>query len=243
MESNRTFNGFIFESSEQKTNILSVLDNNPTIVLIESKGGMGGTTLLKAYFSHYKEYSVYNPDRSNVQEILLNKNVIDFAKEMNFYQILFIDGFQELIVNCFNQFCLFAEIYIKNGGKLFLKGNPSEQMNSFKVFAKNYNYCEIPLLEMSETMLKKLYELIYNDWMSEKGQKKLYNMLHYKDTKSEFSRTEIQESARYFILSLPYSSYRCFLNFVVFRIFIDSVKKQKASVSIEDIEKNHNAFF
>lgn len=242
MESVRTFNGFIFESSRQKTTIYRVLDNNPVIVLIESKGGMGGTTLLKAYFSHYKEYSVYNPDRSDIQKILSNKNLVDFAKEMSFYQILFIDGFQELIANCFNQFCLFAEIYIKNGGRLFLKGTPSKQLNNFKLFAKNYNYCEIPLLEMSETMLKKLYVQIHNDWISDKGQEKLYNMIHHKNIKTEFPRIEIQESARDFLLSLAYSSYRRFLNFVMFYVFIESVKNRKSSVSIEDIEKNYKDF-
>ncbi len=176
------FYGFMFSDVCTEDMVYRALDKKESSVLIISSGGMGGSTLLKSFYQYY--------ENRNFTVIMLESSFINKLLESNSYEsllqydVMFIDGFQNITEHFLSDFIVFKQTFINKGGKMFLKGNPSEKMTAFKQMEKPYTI-------LLQDLLLEIKEKLLNKWISS------FNI--------HIDNQEIQK-----LLQLPCKSYREF---------------------------------
>jgi chromosomal replication initiation ATPase DnaA len=202
-----SFDNFYFTSNQKRKEMKDNLLCKEPIVLILSGGGMGGTHLLCAAQKFYSEN--FKTIRFSAPGIISNiKNENFSCKKLLFsYDILFIDGFQEIADRAREEFESFVVSFINKGGRIFLKANPTLRVNLFKNFISQFGYREIPLLLMQ----KKLKMIILKNSQNMK----------------EFESIGLKKNIKRMIVGLKFHSWRIYNNFLFMIYFHCTINKTK----------------
>ena len=183
-----SLDSYCFPDEIMKKETIEMIKDNKPITIIISNGGMGGAHLLSVFRTELNsEVRSIKVDSGLVISLMKTSYQVTVT-ELLTYDAFFMDGFQRIFdEGVIEEFYSFSKMFLIQGGRLFLKGNPSEGIERFKSDFSNYPCNEIKLDKVKDKVLNFILDkfIVDNNWT-------------------------ITSEKRNILLSKPYKSYRKF---------------------------------